>query len=110
VATQTYLLLFHLVSLSPPCLYKITEHHLCFLPPSKPTTPPSPSVRAAPPRPIPQPQCRATNGKPRCASGRPWPRQGHPRARPVLAVLTRRCSTPAPTPTTGIEWPVLSLP
>jgi len=44
--------------LSPPCLRKITELHCCLLPPPKTTTPLSPSVRTAPPHPIPKYQRR----------------------------------------------------
>jgi hypothetical protein len=46
----------------------------------------------------------------RGASGLPRSSQRHPRAWPVLMVLARRGSPPAPTPTAGIDWPNLPSP
>ena len=52
-----------------------------------------------PPQPFSQPQRRWN------ASGRHWPSQGKPRARPVLVVLVYHSSLPAPTLTSRIDWP-----
>ena len=113
VATQTtYPLLFHLVSLSPPCLREITEHHRCILSSPKPTMPSPPTVRLVPLRPLPQQYCQDASPPPpltmavgrRCqgASGHLQPCQGAPTS--AAGVGGAKMSA-APTLTAGIDRP-----